>query len=141
MINSNVAIGLFLRDNWALIAAVCLLIIGSTWKVVPYKWCFSVSDDEPRQNFTPIHFVINNALTTFVQPFIIHFLTAFGLKNMVSLLIFVVVVFDVFVRHQISTQAVAMITVGIIALYMDKLVDTGKTIKFLGGLFAWERKE
>ncbi|HAS34160.1 hypothetical protein A3J91_03175 [Candidatus Peribacteria bacterium RIFOXYC2_FULL_58_10] len=59
---------------------------------------------------------------------------------MIPFIIFAVVIFDIFVKSQISNQAVTLIAIGIIALYLDELVKTGKKISFFG-VITWERKE
>ncbi len=138
MPSTNELIITFFVNNWILLTLLAIFMTGCVWKTVPRKWIHDNDISEKKVPF--VEFVFSNFINTFLSTIVSHMLAAFGLTNMVSCLIFLVVIFDVFIRHQISSQAVALVSVGIVALYMSKLVDTGKTIKFLG-VFSWERRD
>ena len=81
---------------------------------------------------------VHNLLESIIQSLFPVF-TGLGLKNVVSLVVFAVVAIDLVVRKQVSNQAVTLIVIGIISLYLDTLVQTGEEITFFH-IFKWKRK-
>ncbi len=142
MIQTNAQAIHFISSNIVLIGLLLVFII----RIVPpetvglWKYKNDKESDGRSPRITILNFVLINLFDTIIRSFVIPLIAAFGLKNMVTLVIFTVVTFDVFIRHQISTQAVTLIGIGIIALYLDGLLVTGKRI-VLFGLLRWERKE
>lgn len=65
----------------------------------------------------------------------------FEFKKTVTVIIFSVGMFDIFINHQISTKLITLISIGILALYLEKLIETGKNIKLFGGMMSWEKDE
>jgi len=132
---SNSAFINFFSNNWIFL----ILVIFSLIKVIPSKLVRSpeVAKGDPKMTFLTL---ILESLTDSVSRSCFPLLAAFGLKSMIPFIIFAVVVFDIFVKSQISNQAVTLIAIGIIALYLDELVKTGKKISFFG-VITWERKE
>jgi hypothetical protein len=131
----------FLQKNYIIV----LLFLFSILKIVPPELAGfrKYNNDDPKQGrasrITPLNFILHNTLDSAVRCWI-PLLSLFGLKNMVSLIIFLVVTFDIFVRKEISTQAVTLVGIGIVALYLDMLVETGKKMSFFG-IVTWERKD
>lgn len=133
----------FVKNNYLAI----ILILFSILKIVPPEWAgfwkyVNNKESEGKAvRITLLNLLLTNFLDSVIRSFFIPLLAAFGLKNMITLIIFLVVGFDIFFRGQTSTQAVTLVAVGIIALYLDILVETGKKITFFGGLLRWERKD
>ncbi len=78
-------------------------------------------------------------IDSLIRSFVLSLISAFGLKNMVTMIIFIVTGFDIFNSHQVSSASVVLVSIGIIALYLDKLVETGKEISIFGRLLHWKK--
>lgn len=143
MISTNSEVIIFLEKNIILI----VLLVISILKIVPPEWAGfwkftnNKESDGKAPRITILNLVLVNFFDSIVRSFFIPLLAAFGLKNMVTLVILIVVVFDIFFRNQISTAAVTLTSVGIIALYLESLIETGKHIKLFGGLLTWEKED
>ena len=141
MIETNELIINFIQNNWILI----LLLYFSLIRIIPPEWAgfWKHKDDDISKPLSPkitiMHWMLHMIIESLINAAFLPVISIFGLKNMVSLIILSVVGFDVFSRHQISSASVTLAGIGIIALYLDKLVETGKTISILGGLMKWER--
>ncbi len=133
MIATNIKVLIFLANNIILI----LLFAVSILRIVPPEWAgfwkFNNKETDGRApRITVLQFILTSFLDSVVRGFILPLIAAFGLQKMVTLIIFLVVAFEIFFRHEISSEAVALIAIGIIALYLDRLIDTGKSIILFG---------
>ena len=143
MLETNSLIVAFLTGNFFSLA----ILLASLIKVIPPEWAGfwkynnNNSAEGKAQKITALNWLLHMIFASLVQSFFIPLIAAFGLKNMVTLVILMVVGFDIFSRKQVSTASVTLTAIGIIALYLDRLVETGKTIKLFGGLLLWERKD
>ncbi len=140
--NTNLIIFNLLKDNALVIVIFIFLII----KIIPPEWSgFNKYTDQinkiraKRKN--ALGFIIDGIMDGIISPIFVHVSTMFGFKNTITILIFFVIGFDVFIRQQISGTVVTLIAIGIIALYLEKLIETGKNIKLFGNLMTWERKD
>ena len=68
-------------------------------------------------------------------------MTTFQFKPAITFIIFLVMGFDIFFRHQISQQAITLVSIGIIVLYLERLIETGKHIKLFWGLLDWHKND
>ena len=134
-------IGFFIKNALAIFLFVFLIL-----KIVPPEWAgfhkYNNNDEQQgRANkMSILRFIIDGVIDGILSPISIHILTLFSFKNMITVLIFFVVGFDIFIRHQISAAVVTLIGIGIIALYLENLIDTGKKIEFFG-IIKWEKKD
>lgn len=141
MIETNKEIIGFLINNIVLI----LLLIISILRIVPPDWAgfWKFNNNKEADGIAPritvVNFILTSLFDSIIRAFFIPLIATFGLKNMVTLIIFLVVAFDIFFRNEITTQSVTLIAIGIVALYLDKLVETGKRITLFGGLLRWEK--
>ena len=140
MSTNNIIIN-FIINNIYLIALFLLFTI----RIVPPNWAgfWKYNNNKEKDGNAPkitlLRFILTNLIDSILSSFIIPFLAAFEFKKMVTLIIFIVVIFDIFFRHQISTAAVTLVAIGIITLYLEKLIESGKIIKLFGGLITWEK--
>jgi hypothetical protein len=143
MIDTNTSILNFLADNYLLIILILLLII----KIVPPEWAgfWKYNDNNPAsgraKKINILKFIIDGVLDGIVNPLWVHVSVIFGFNKVVTILIFTLVLFAVFVMNQISGTVVTLISIGIISLYLERLIETGKTIRLFGNLINWERKD
>lgn len=144
MIDTNQLIIPFIQNNSLIILFILFLL--SLIKVIPPEWCGFwkyVDNDEnkgPAPKATILNWMLHMIIDSLIRSFVLSLLSAFGLKNMITLIIFIVTSFDVVVNQQISLQSVALVGIGIITLYLDKLVDNGSKISLFGSLLKWEKK-
>ena len=144
MVGTNQLVEPFIQNNSFVI--IFILLLFSLIKVIPPEWCGFwkyIDNDEKKgkaPNVTILNWLLHMIIDSLIRSFVLSLLTAFGLKNMVTLIIFIVTGFDIISNHQISSSSVALISVGIITLYLDKLVDTGDEVELFGGLLKWKRK-
>ncbi|MFA5799350.1 MAG: hypothetical protein WC840_00135 [Candidatus Peribacteraceae bacterium] len=134
---SNDALIWFFQNNWIFV----LLFLISLIKAIPHKWLkseeFVKASKESR--VTLLTFVLESFFDSLSRASF-SLLAVLGLQATVTLIIFVVVIFDIVVKREISTQAVSLFGIGIVALYLNRLIETGKKISFFG-MVAWERKD
>ncbi len=129
-------------NNWILV----LLFLFSIVKIIPPEWAgfWKYNNNKESDGLAPkitlLKLILHNFFDSVLSAFLIPLLAMFEFQKMVTFVIFVVVVFDVFIRHQISGGTVTLTSIGIIALYLERLIETGDEIKFLGGLFFWKKR-
>jgi hypothetical protein len=133
----------FFRNNSILL----VLLLLSAIHIIPQEWAGywkynnNRKEDGRAPRMTILHWLLTSLLNSIINAFIVPLIAAFGLDKMVTLIIFAVVGFDIFSGHEISSASVILTVVGIIALYLDRLVDTGKIITMFGGLLHWEKDD
>jgi len=141
---TNVHIIDFLKQNYLLVIIFLLFIP----KIIPPEWCgfwkynkFNDPSSGLAPKITILKFILNNIVDSILSAFLIPILAIFGLKHMVTLVILVVVFFNIVIQKEISVQAVTLVGIGIITLYLERLIETGKHIKLFGGLIDWEKND
>jgi uncharacterized membrane protein len=65
----------------------------------------------------------------------------FEFRKLITIIILAVVAFDIFSNHQISGGAITLVSIGILVLYLERLIETGKHIKLFGPLLTWDKNE
>ena len=137
---TNILIINFVKDNIILL----VLSVASIINIVPPEWAglFKYNNNDSQQGkakkITLLHLLLQGVMDGVIRGILIPAVISFGMKNIITLIIFVVISFDLFARHYISGQAVTLVGVGILALYLERLIETGKSIK-LFGLLSWEK--
>lgn len=143
MLDTNQIILSFIQSNS--IAIIFVLFILSLLKIIPPEWCgfWKFVNNDEKQGLAPrvtvLNWMLHMIIDSLIRSFVLSLLSAFGLKNMVTLIIFIVTAFDIFNNHQISPASVTLVCIGIIAIYLDRLVDTGEEISFFGRLLHWKK--
>lgn len=139
MINTNLIVLGFIANNIVLILLGLLLLLPT----IPPRW-IGLQDtyfnsfykkELPVQKYSILKVLIN----FFLSP-ITEFLVIWSLKGIVSIVIFAVIGADLFFRKQLSNEAVTLVSVGILALYLEQLIEKAKKIT-IWKLFEWEKKE
>jgi len=75
-----------------------------------------------------------------LQEILIGIAAPLGLKGSVTILIFLVVGADLYFRKGLTSQGLIISIVGVIALYLEQLIEKAKSLEFLKGLFKYESK-
>jgi len=133
----------FLKNNFLLMG----LFIICIWRIIPQEWAgfWKYNNNRESEGRAPkisiLRLVLHNTFEGATSSFLIPLLAAFSFKNTVTIIVFVVVSFDIFFLHQISGHIITLISIGIIALYLERLIETGKNIKLFGGLISWEKND
>ena len=139
----NIAVIDFIKNNYLLLGLLILLIL----KIIPPEWAgfFKYNDNDKAKGKAPritfLRLLLSNLTESVFIGFLLPILSGFGLKNTATLVIFIVVVFDIFSNHQISGGTITLIAIGVIALYLDRLIETGKELKLFGALLSWKKDE
>lgn len=142
MITNNIIFD-FIINNFLLLVIFILFII----RIIPPQWAGfwkynnNQEADGKANKISFLRFILHSLVESIFGAVLIPLLAGFGLKNMVTFIIFIVVIFDVFIRNQISGGAVTLVGIGIVVLYLDRLIETGKHIKLFGGLLIWDKDE
>lgn len=145
MLDTNKIVLSFIQNNSIVILLV--LFLFSLLSVIPPEWCgfwkFNNNDEKQGRasRVTILNWMLNMIIDSLIRSFVLSPISAFGLKNMVTMIIFIVTGFDIFNSHQVSSASVVLISIGIIVLYLDKLVETGKEISIFGRLLHWKKAE
>jgi len=96
------------------------------------------------QRISILHALIKlviKSLSVFVYDITLPFQVIMHYKEAIILIVFLVVGFDIFYRHQISREAITLVSIGIFALYLERLIEQGKKINGFFNLFNWEAKD
>ena len=143
MLDTNKIVLSFIQNNSIVI--LLILFLFSLLSVIPPEWCsfWKFNNNDEKQGRAPritiLNWMLHMIIDSLIRSFVLSLISAFGLKNMVTMIIFIVTGFDIFNSHQVSSASVVLISIGIIALYLDKLVETGKEISIFGRLLYWKK--
>lgn len=121
----------FLNNNYLLLG---LFLIVCVPKIIPIGW------NDSGQKITILQLIIQNLIVSIIIPFLSQLLASFSFQKSVTIVIFIMVAFDIFFLRQISGHIITLVAIGIIALYLERLIETGKSLK-LFGLILWEKDE
>jgi hypothetical protein len=139
MVNTNLMILGFMANNIVLILFSLLLLLP----IIPPHW-IGLQDtyfntfykkEMPVQKYSILKVLINSLLSPITE-----FLVIWSLKGTVSVVIFVVIGTDLLLRKQLSREAVALVSVGIIALYLEQLIEKAKKIS-IWKIIEWEKED
>jgi hypothetical protein len=87
--------------------------------------------------------ILSVVLKLLVQPIsltIIDLSVLFNFKTTISLLIFIVIGTELYFKKQISQQAVILVAISLVVLYLELIIEKAKRIT-IWKFFEWERKE
>lgn len=144
--DTNLEIINFLSNNWILL--LLLSVVLSLIPIFPQDkfgyyskiWDQSTNEWRNAPKMSLLRVVFHLILST-LSEIPLQILSYFGLKQTISLIIFVVIGFDVFYRQQISREAITLVSIGIIALYLDLLIQSAKKITVFWKILEWERAD
>jgi hypothetical protein len=125
----------FIVRYWDWIILVCVLLypfIQPNWIQQNDSYWDNLSNQwRPVNKFSILQAFINLA----VMP-----LTVFlSLRGTVSLVIFLVIAIDLIYRKQLSREAVILVSIGIVALYLEQLIEKGEEFSFFG-ILRWKSR-
>lgn len=135
MINTNQLIINFFFENYLLIFLLIFLLI----KIIPTGENHAVTNRPTKISL--IRYFIECIIDGIIYPFWLNSHTMFTFNNTITIIIFLLIIFSVFITHIVSKEIVILINIAIISLYLERLIETGKNIKFFGNLISWERKD
>jgi len=128
----------FIIGKWDIIVLVILLlipVIKPTWIGQDKTFIDNKNQERDSKKLSVLSALINLA----IYP-LINITTFLSLKGTISLVIFLVIAVDLIYRKQLSREAVILVSIGIVALYLEQLIERGRKISFLK-LIDWESKE
>lgn len=114
-----------------------IIFLISFVPVIPPKWVFDnvdfYKDQEGnkifRQKQPLLRFLIKQ-LMGIIQDIILGFAVALSLKGAITILIFLVIGSDLYFTKSLSSNSVIITIVGVVALYMEQLVQNASEIDF-----------
>jgi len=128
----------FLHDNWLVLVLSILFIIPF---ISPRYLGLSDTyfDTNLKRNMPSQKYSILRALIYSILSPVQELLVIWGLRGTVSIIVFAVVGVDLYFRKQLSGDAMNLVSIGIVALYLEQLIDKAKKIT-VWKLFDWESK-
>lgn len=124
----------------ALGSLVSLLpIIPPRFIYVPDYYFDNQNQKIQRGKVSILHFFLHQ-IVVLVQDVLVGFAVALGLKGSVTILIFLVVGADFYFRKSLSVESLTITIIGVIALYLDQLVQNASELEFFRGLFKYKSK-
>ncbi len=128
-----------LFENWQpflLLVVILVPIIPPQWLGLrPTYFDTNLKKDFPAEKYSILRAFVHSLLSP-LQELIIYW----GFRGTVSIVIFVAIGVDLFYRKQLSREAVTLAGIGILALYLEQLIDKAKKIS-IWKIFEWERKD
>ena len=129
----------FLTLYWYAIVFLLILI----YPLIPLRWLglretyydFYYKKEIPAQKYSILRAIIHALLTPLQEVIVI-----WGLRGTVSIVIFVVIGIDLFFKKQLSKEAVTLVSIGILALYLEQLILNAKKIT-IWKIFEYESKQ
>lgn len=143
LMETNALIISFIKGNCLLIILVILLGI----RVIPPQWAGlwkynnNIESSGKAAKISFIYFIIKNLYDGVIMSIVLPLWSTFSFKNTITIIIFILVGYDVFISNRISGGVITLVGIAIITLYLERLIETGKSIKFLGGLISWEKDD
>ncbi len=158
MVNGNALLISFLMNNWVPLGLGLLSILP----LFPPEWfgkmkhIYITEQKPPESNDPPTGEYRNAMKVSPVEALIVMVTPIYGqivqtvfiplqilmkYKEAIVTVIFLVVGFDIFYRKELSQESITLVSIGILALYLDQLIDKGKKLSGLFGLFHWEGKD
>lgn len=128
----------FVSNNVVLIVLGVVLLLP----IIPPRWIgmrdtyfdLFYKKELPSQKYSILRVIIHSLLSPITE-----FLVVWSLRGTISIVIFAVIGADLFFRKKLSSEAVTLVSVGIIALYLEQLIEKAKKIT-IWKLFEWEKK-
>ncbi len=151
VINTNVVLVTFFQQNWLLL----IMLIASIIPIFPPQWfnyttryyigdLYQPGAYQRRQKVSFLHALVKLAIqpiSALIFDLMAPLQVLMKYKEVIIIMIFLVVGFDVFYRKQISREAITLVSIGILALYFEQLIEKGKKIDGFFHLISWEAKD
>ncbi len=129
----------FISNNWLLI----LIAIISLVPIIPQKMVDPFGHEMnkrmnppfPDKPFSLLKFICRGIFEAFAE-----FAINIGLRGSATVLMFIVVMFDLINKKTLSSEAVVIIVIAVISLYMEYLINNAEEIEFFR-IFKYKRKK
>ena len=133
----------FIIEYWADILITLPLVILSVIPIIPPTWAGfhktyfnSFYNQEMKQKNMNFYELI---VHLFSHVIVTGPALSLGFRGTVTLILFTILGADLHLNHQITNNAVILSIVGILALYLEKLIDTASELT-LWKIFTWKSK-
>lgn len=131
----NILVIDFFKNSWLALIIIIIFLIPT----IPYKWFFDVKpgldiykDNAKKSLITYTIYLLGSALGEIALTL--------KFKGIVSIIIFTLLAIDLVYNHNLSNYTIILVTIGLISLYFDRLIDEGEEIKFFG-IFYWKKDQ
>src|SRR6266487_1869890 len=141
--NTNIQIVQFYLNNYLFLWLVVVLLLP----IIPPEWAgyWKYNHNNPTEDrakkITLLRFILHFLIDSIFVEILLNGMATFQFKQAITFIIFLVMFFDIFFRHQISREAITLVSVGILALYLERLIERGKHIKLFWGLLDWYKDD
>src|SRR5258708_1142963 len=121
---TNIFLFNFIKSNFLVMALVGVLLL----RIVPPElagfWKYIDGDEKKgiAPKITLLQLILHNLFQGLFAGTLLSVLGLFQIRTTITFLIFVVIGFDLIFRHGISNGAVAFASIGILALYLERLI-------------------
>lgn len=129
----------FVFNNWTLVSFVIFALIP----IIPQKFVDPFGEEMnrrmnppfPSKRYSFLRFLCRGIFDAFAE-----FAVNIGLRGSVTVLMFIVVAFDLINKKTLSSEAVVIIVVAVISLYFEYLVNNAEEIEFFK-IFKYKRRK
>ncbi len=133
----------FFKQNWLLLV-LFLPIIPPKWLGYASQYFNTVENKliPARKSSIAAAFIMMfvDAVSQFTNIFV-NLASLLTLRTATTVIIFIAIGFDIFFRKQISREAITLISIGVIALYLEQLIEKAKKIVLFWKILEWESKD
>ncbi len=137
-------IGSFLLNNWLDIFIICVLYFLIVLPVLPPFFAglqseyidVNTGQNIKQKKVSLIESIPHLLIKTLTFPFII----TIPIRGAVTIVLLAALAADLFLNKQITNNGVTLVTVGIVALYLEKVLDTAEEIS-LWKVFTWKARK
>ncbi len=129
----------FIKEKWDLIVFFVIFIYPSISSALVGQDSKYYDTGLKQEKFAKKVSILNAVIGLAISPFI-NVAAFLSLKGTVSLVTLIVITVDLICRKRLSKEAVILVSMGIVALYLEQLMDKGKEFSFLG-IFKWRGRD
>jgi len=144
---TNEAFIYFISNYYMLIILIFIFLFLSSARIIPPTWAGfykynGINDPSKGEapKITLLRLVLHNIIDGILPSFILPVIALFEFKKLITVVILVVVATNIIYSQQISTASITLISIGILTLYLERLIETGKHIKVFG-LITWDKED
>ena len=130
----------FFQNSWLLVLIVIILllpIIPTSWLALPRTY-MDQGKEVKHLSLSIIESIVH-LICKIISRLIIDISILFTFQTTLSLIIFILIGVDLYYRKQIGQNTILLVIIGIIGLYLQQIIDKGKSFK-IWKIFEWKSK-
>jgi hypothetical protein len=141
--DTNFIVFEFVKNNYILILLILLFLAPVIPPEYAGYWKYNLNNKAlgRAKRISLLRYILHFLIDSVFVEILVNGMTTFQFKPAITFIIFLVMGFDIFFRHQISQQAITLVSIGIVVLYLERLIEIGKHIKLFWGLLEWRKDD